>query len=127
MNIPKDLRYTETHEWVRDLGDRLEMGITDYAQHQLSDVTYVELPAPDERRAAKENVVVVESIKAAGEVYMPVAGTVVEINAALANTPELVNSDPYGKGWLIRFKPDNKADINTLLTPDAYKKLAPEK
>ncbi|MBI3986274.1 MAG: glycine cleavage system protein GcvH [Lentisphaerae bacterium] len=126
MNIPKDLRYTETHEWVRDLGDRLEMGITDYAQHELSDVTYVELPAPNERRAAKENVIVVESIKAAGEVYMPVAGTVVEINAALANAPELVNNDPYGKGWLIRIKPDNKADFNALLTADAYAKLAPE-
>ena len=123
---PQDLRYTKTHEWVRVHDQLVEVGITDFAQHQLSDITYVDLPEPDARFEAGEEVAVVESIKAASDIYAPVAGEIAEVNAALADAPEVINSDPFGAGWLFRIKPDNLDDAEALLTAAAYEALIPK-
>ena len=125
-NIPNDLKYTRTHEWVRQDEDLLEMGITDFAQHQLSDVTFVELPEVGTHFSAGKEMVVVESIKAAADVYAPVAGTIAEVNTSLANDPSVVNSDPYTAGWLVKMTPDNPQDAASLLAPADYAALAKE-
>ncbi|MBN1270603.1 MAG: glycine cleavage system protein GcvH [Kiritimatiellae bacterium] len=125
METPKDLRYTSTHEWVRLEGDILTIGITDFAQAQLSDLTFVELPEPGEHVAAQEEVAVVESVKAASDVYAPVAGTIAEANPDLASQPELINSDPYGAGWMFKMKPDNAADVRKLLDAGQYEDSLP--
>lgn len=118
--IPDDRKYTKTHEWARIAGDVVEVGITDFAQHQLSDITYVELPAPNSRFAAGKEMVVVESIKAAADVYAPVSGVVTEVNAGLAENPGVINSDPFGAGWLVKIKPDNNQDLAKLMSPSEY-------
>ncbi len=123
---PDDLKYTETHEWVRSVDGLVEVGITDFAQHQLSDITYVELPELNRHLDAGEEAVVVESIKAASDVYAPIAGTVVEINEDLTNTPEIINSDPFGEGWIFRMNPDRPDDVDALLSADAYKAKLPD-
>ena len=120
LHNPEDLKYTKTHEWVRMKDGLIEAGITDFAQHQLSDITYVELPELNRHLDAGEEAVVVESIKAASDVYAPIAGTIVEVNEALANTPEVINSDPFGAGWIFRMKPDNADDVDALLSAEAY-------
>ena len=125
-NIPNDLKYTRTHEWVRQDEDLLEMGITDFAQHQLSDVTFVELPEVGTHFSAGTEMVVVESIKAAADVYAPVAGTIAEVNTSLADDPSVVNSDPYTAGWLVKMTPDNPQDAASLLAPADYAALAKE-
>jgi len=125
-NIPNDLKYTRTHEWVRQDEDLLEMGITDFAQHQLSDVTFVELPEVGTHFSAGKEMVVVESIKAAADVYAPVAGTIAEVNTSLADDPSVVNSDPYTAGWLVKMTPDNPQDAASLLAPADYAALAKE-
>ncbi|MFA7159643.1 MAG: glycine cleavage system protein GcvH [Kiritimatiellia bacterium] len=125
-NIPNDLKYTKTHEWVRQDEDLLEMGITDFAQHQLSDVTFVELPEVGTHFSAGKEMVVVESIKAAADVYAPVAGTIAEVNTSLADDPSVVNSDPYTAGWLVKMTPDNPQDAASLLAPADYAALAKE-
>jgi glycine cleavage system H protein len=122
---PEDLKYTPTHEWVRAQDGVIEAGITDFAQHQLSDITYVELPEPDRHFDAGEEAVVVESIKAASDIYAPVAGTIVEVNEALVNTPEVINSDPFGAGWIFRMKPDHAGDVENLLSAEAYEAKLP--
>ena len=122
---PDDLKYTKTHEWVRTKDDLIEAGITDFAQHQLSDITYVELPELNRHLDAGEEAVVVESIKAASDVYAPIAGTIVEVNEALVNTPEIINSDPFGAGWIFRMNPDHADDVDALLSSDAYKAILP--
>ncbi|MFA5043452.1 MAG: glycine cleavage system protein GcvH [Kiritimatiellia bacterium] len=122
---PDDLKYTKTHEWVRAQDGMIEVGITDFAQHQLSDITYVELPELNRRLDAGEEAVVVESIKAASDVYAPIAGTIVEVNEALANAPDLVNSDPFGAGWLFRMNPDRADDVDALLSAEAYEARLP--
>src|SRR3989339_1889759 len=99
LHNPDDLEYTKTHEWVRIKNGVIEVGITDFAQHQLSDITYVELPELNRHLDAGEEAAVVESIKAASDVYAPIAGTIVEVNEALTNAPEVINSDPFGAGW----------------------------
>lgn len=105
-DVPSGLKYTREHEWLRQEGDgTVVVGITDHAQHQLGELVYVELPDAGRSLAAGDAMAVVESTKAASDVYAPVAGAIVEVNPALAAEPELVNSDPYGRGWLVRLKP----------------------
>lgn len=125
-NYPKDLRYTKSHEWVRQHDHLVEVGITDFAQHQLSDITYVEMPDIDQRFDSGEEVVVLESIKAATDVYAPVSGVIAEVNSALAGSPDVINNDPYGAGWLFRIDPDNIEDIKALMSADEYEDSLPE-
>src|SRR5215204_3796941 len=106
-NIPSDLRYAKSHEWVRVAGDTATVGITDHAQHELTDVVFVELPAVGRKVTAGEACAVVESVKTASDIYAPVSGEVVEINNAVSDNPALVNSDPYGQGWFFRVKLSN--------------------
>lgn len=124
MKIPKELRYTESHEWVRREPDgMLSVGITDHAQEQLGDIVFVEAPQPGRKVAAGESVGVVESVKAASDIYAPVAGEVVAANSDLAGSPEKVNEDAYG-AWMYRIKPANPADLEKLLDAGAYEKSA---
>lgn len=120
-NIPKDLKYTKSHEWVRTLANgSVEIGITDHAQQALGDLVFVEAPEAGREVKAGEGCAVVESVKAASDVYSPVSGTVAEGNKTLADAPELVNKDPYGAGWLIRVRPQGKADLAGLMDAAAY-------
>lgn len=122
---PDDLKYTKTHEWVRTKDGVIEVGITDFAQRQLSDITYVELPELHRHLDAGEEAVVVESIKAASDIYAPIAGTIVAINEALANAPEVINSAPFDAGWIFRMKPDHADDVDALLSAEAYEANLP--
>jgi glycine cleavage system H protein len=126
MKIDANARYTETHEWVRKDGDLLVYGITDRAQDALSDIVYVELPGVGEKFSKGDSFGTVESVKAASDLYIPMDGEVVEVNESLASTPEVVNSDPYGEGWMVKFKPANMGDLDALLTPEAYEALPAE-
>lgn len=123
--VPSDLKYTRTHEWLRTLPDgSVQIGITDHAQHALGDLVFVEVPEAGRKVSAGEPLAVVESVKAASDVYSPIAGEVVEGNPELAAAPEAVNSDPYGRGWLARLKPAEA--LPALLTAAEYEKLAAE-
>ena len=120
-NIPAELRYTASHEWVRSLPDgSVEIGITDHAQSALGDLVFVEVPEAGRALQAGEACAVVESVKAASDVYSPIAGTVTAGNAELAGAPELINQDPYGKGWLLRLKPADPGAVAALLDAAAY-------
>jgi glycine cleavage system H protein len=121
-NVPDDLLYAETHEWARREGDKLRVGITDHAQSELTDVVYVELPKMDRQANAKEAIAVVESVKAASDIYAPVKGTVVEVNKALEADPGLINREPYGQGWIFVLKIDNADDLKQLKDAEAYRK-----
>ena len=124
MNLPADLRYTESHEWVRREADgTLTVGITDHAQAALGDLVYVELPAVGKTLAARDPAAVVESVKAASDVYAPVGGEVVAVNEALRGTPEQVNADAYG-AWLFKLKPADAGAVDRLLDAAAYEKVA---
>ena len=125
MSVPREMRYTRTHEWVRLDGTMLTVGITDFAQHQLSDLTYVELPDLNAHVGAGDEVAVVESVKAASDVYAPCDGVITEVNAALSDHPERINQDPHGEGWLFRMQLDNPAEFETLLDADQYEELLP--
>ena len=126
MNVPANLRYTASHEWARREADgTIAVGITDHAQEQLGDIVFVEAPKAGRKVAAGEAVGVVESVKAASDIYAPVAGEIVAGNDALADAPEKVNADAYGC-WMYRLKPDNAADLDKLLDPAAYEKVASE-
>ena len=122
MNVPDDLLYTETHEWVRREGDNVRVGITDHAQSELTDVVYVELPKMDRQLNARESIAVIESVKAASDIYAPVKGTVVEVNKALEADPGLINREPYGQGWIFVLKIDNADDLKQLKDATAYRK-----
>ena len=122
MNIPDDLLYTKTHEWIKRAGDNIRVGITDHAQSELTDVVYVELPKMDRQANAKEAIAVVESVKAASDIYAPVKGTVVEVNKALEADPGLLNREPYGQGWIFVLKIDNPDNLKQLKDADGYKK-----
>ncbi len=125
-NIPADLKYTPTHEWLRVEADgSLTVGITDHAQEALGDMVYVELPTVGKHYAAGKEMAVVESVKAASDVYAPVAGTVTAVNQEAADTPDSLNNEPYA-AWLFRLQPDNAADVAALLDADAYAKAADE-
>lgn len=117
---PTDRRYTREHEWIRAEGEEAVVGITDYAQNQLGDVVFVELPAPGRRLDKGEAFGVVESVKSVADLYAPVAGTVVAVNEALATAPEEVNHSPYDEGWMIRIRLQDAADLETLLDSAAY-------
>ena len=119
-NIPQDLKYAETHEWVRMEGENATVGISDHAQAELTDIVYVELPAVGAQAEAGKALAVVESVKAASDIYSPVSGTVIEVNTALASNPGLVNTAPYGEGWLFKLKIANPAELATLKSPEAY-------
>ena len=120
MNIPKNLRYTKTHEWVRVEGDIAVVGITDHAQQELTDVVYVETPAVGSRVEAGKECAVVESVKAASDIYAPVSGDIVAVNEELSSAPELLNQDPYDKGWMFKIKISDPGELNELLSPDDY-------
>src|SRR3954463_2638916 len=121
MNVPDDLLYTESHEWIKREGDKIRVGITDHAQAELTDVVFVELPKADRQVNAKEPIAVVESVKAASDIYAPVKGTVVDANKALESNPALINTDPFGEGWLFVLKIANADDLKTLKDAAAYK------
>lgn len=123
MNVPRHLRYTSEHEWVQIEGDLLIVGITDFAQGALGDIVYVQINSLDKQLTAHNSFGEVEAVKAVSELFMPVSGTVVAVNDQLNDSPELVNNDPYGAGWMIKIKPDNLADFETLLDATAYEQL----
>jgi glycine cleavage system H protein len=122
MNVPDDLHYTETHEWIKREGENVRIGVTDHAQSELTDVVYVELPKIERQANAKEAIAVVESVKAASDIYAPVKGTIVEVNKALEADPGLINREPYGQGWIFILKIDNADDLKQLKDAAAYRK-----
>ena len=120
-NIPAELRYATTHEWVRPEGDGVyTVGITEHAQDLLGDMVFIDLPDVDDEYGAGDDAAVAESVKAASDVYAPIGGTIVEINEDLEDSPELVNSDPYGDGWLFKIKAEDEAEVNDLLDAEGY-------
>jgi len=121
-NVPGDLKYAKSHEWIRLTGDTAVVGITDHAQHELTDVVFVELPAVGRKVKAGESCAVVESVKTASDIYAPAGGEVIETNPALAQHPELVNTAPYGEGWLLKIKLADPAEAGRLLSPEDYAK-----
>lgn len=121
MNVPDDLLYTDTHEWIKREGDNVRVGITDHAQSELTDVVYVELPKMDRQANAKEAIAVIESVKAASDIYAPVKGRVVEVNNALEADAGLINREPYGQGWIFVLKIENPDDLKNLKDAAAYK------
>lgn len=123
MNIPTDLYYAKTHEWIRMEDQVAVVGISDFAQHQLSDVTFVELPDVGRDVEEGDEVAVVESVKAASDIYAPVAGTIVEVNAALEDAPELVNDSPYDEGWLFKIEVRREEDVDELMSSEEYTEL----
>jgi glycine cleavage system H protein len=122
MNVPDDLLYTESHEWIKREDNNIRVGISDHAQSELTDVVYVELPKIDRQANAEEAIAVVESVKAASDIYAPVKGTVVEVNKALEADPGLINREPYGQGWIFVIKIENPDDLKQLKDSEAYKK-----
>jgi len=123
MQLPDDLRYSSDHEWVRIEGGRLRLGITDYAQDALGDVVYVEVPTVGSAVQANAKVSEVESTKSVSDIYAPVAGTIVEVNAALGDSPEALNDDPYGAGWICIIEPDDPSAVSELLDVESYRRL----
>ena len=124
---PSDYRYTKEHEWVKISGDTGTIGITDYAQHELGDVVFVELPAAGAKIAARQVFGTVESVKAVSEIFAPVSGEVIEANAALATAPETLNSDPHGAAWLIKIKLASPTEVSSLMDAAAYEAFISEK
>ncbi len=122
METPKELKYAKTHEWIRVEGKMGTVGITDYAQEQLTDVVFVELPPIGRVVSRGEAVAVVESVKSVSDIYAPVSGEVTEINKELENKPELINKEPYGKGWIFKLKIENPKEIDSLLSAEEYEK-----
>jgi glycine cleavage system H protein len=123
MNIPSDLKYTKDHEWVKIEGDHALVGITDFAQSELGDIVYVEIETLDEQLASEEIFGTVEAVKTVSDLFMPLEGTIIEVNEALEATPELVNESPYEAGWMIKIKIENPSEIEQLLDAAAYQEL----
>ncbi len=123
MNIPQELRYTKDHEWVRIEGNEAVVGITDFAQGELGDIVFVDINTEGQHVASEAVFGTVEAVKTVSDLFMPVNGTVAEVNPGLADDPAAVNSDPYGKGWMVRVKLDDPAEVAQLLTADQYKAL----
>ena len=123
MNIPSDLKYTKDHEWVQIEGDIATVGITEFAQGELGDIVYVEVETLDETLDKEEVFGTVEAVKTVADLFLPLSGEIIEFNEALEDTPEVVNSDPYGEGWMIRIKLNNSEEIEELLTDEQYKEL----
>jgi glycine cleavage system H protein len=126
VEFPEGLLYTESHEWVRDEGSQVTIGLTDYAQSQLKDIVYVELPKIGSEFKIGETIGVVESVKTAADVFSPITGKVVEINLALKDHPEFINVDPYGKGWIIKMEVRDKEELKGLLPSKAYEGSLPD-
>ncbi|GMB09052.1 glycine cleavage system H protein [Thermolongibacillus altinsuensis] len=126
MNIPKELRYSEEHEWVRVEGDKVRIGITDFAQSELGDIVFVELPEVGAEITANEPFGSVESVKTVSELYAPVSGKVVEVNEALNDNPEFVNESPYEKAWMIVVEPSDLSEVDNLLTAEQYEQMINE-
>ncbi len=120
LNLPDDLRYAENHEWARSEGGNNRVGIDDYAQDQLGDIVYVDLPQVGDTFSKGEEFGSIESVKAVSELYLPVGGEVIEINTKLEDSPELVNGSPYDDGWMVLVKPDNPAELDALMDKDSY-------
>jgi glycine cleavage system H protein len=123
MNFPEELRYTKDHEWIRLEGNVATIGITDFAQHELGDIVYVDINTVGKELASEEIFGTVEAVKTVSDLFLPVAGTVTEVNALLEKQPELVNTDPYGDGWMIKMTVSDTASVDALLSKDAYASL----
>lgn len=123
MEIKSELKYTKDHEWVEVEGNQARVGITDYAQGELGDIVYVEIETLDERLGKEEVFGSVEAVKTVSDLFLPVSGKVIEINESLEDSPELINDDPYNKGWIIRMEIDNPEELKDLLDSESYKKL----
>ncbi|MGQ9699908.1 MAG: glycine cleavage system protein GcvH [Candidatus Bipolaricaulaceae bacterium] len=126
MLVPKDLRYTKDHEWVRLEDGKVRVGITDHAQKSLGDIVYAELPPLGKTVTKGERIATVESVKAVGEVFAPLSGKVVEVNDAVSRSPDLINKDPYGQGWLFALEFHDSLELASLLSPEAYEELVRE-
>ena len=123
MNFPENLRYTKDHEWVSIEGDIATVGITDFAQHELGDIVYVEIETKGKALASEAVFGTVEAVKTVSDLFLPISGTIIEINPILESEPEKVNNDPYGEGWMIKMKVDNVADVAGLMDAEAYQKV----
>jgi glycine cleavage system H protein len=121
MNIPLDLKYTNDHEWVRVDGENATVGITEFAQKELGDIVFIEVETVDETLEQAEAFGTIEAVKTVSDLFMPVGGTILEFNEELGDTPETVNKDPYGKGWIVKIKVSNPAELDSLLDAEAYK------
>jgi glycine cleavage system H protein len=126
MKFPEDLLYSESHEWLRDEGGRATIGLTDYAQSQLKDIVYVDLPEVGSEFKKGESMGVVESVKTVADVFSPIAGKVVEANHSLKDSPQFINEDPYGKGWIIKMEMKDKGELKELLSFKTYQDLIPK-
>ena len=120
LNFPDDIRYTASHEWAQPAGDTVKIGITDYAQDQLGDIVFVELPETGQSFAKGAEFGTVESVKAVSELYMPIAGQIAAANLSLEDAPEMANNSPYSDGWMVEVKPDDPAELDSLMTKEAY-------
>ena len=123
MNLPENIKYTEDHEWVKLEDDILTIGITDFAQSELGDIIFVEFPDLNTKVSAKDSIGTLEAVKTVADIYSPASGLVMELNDQLEGTPELINEDPYSKGWILKIKIDDKNEYNSLLTNDEYKNI----
>ena len=121
MNVPAELKYTKEHEWIRVEGEEAYVGITDYAQSQLCDIVFVEVETEGDNLEAGDTFGSIEAVKTVSDLYMPISGEVLEFNSELEDQPDLVNKDPYGKGWIIKVKVEDEAQLDGLLSADAYK------
>ncbi|SDH61497.1 glycine cleavage system H protein [Alteribacillus persepolensis] len=126
MNLPKEFKYSEEHEWVKEEGDKVRIGITDFAQSELGDIVFVELPEEGDEVEADEPFGSVESVKTVSELYAPVTGKVVEVNEELDDSPEFVNESPYEKAWMIVVEPSNKEEMDELMTAEEYEEMVSE-
>ena len=123
MNLPADLRYTKDHEWIKVNGDEAIVGITDFAQRELGDIVYVEIETVGKELKEGEVFGTVEAVKTVSDLYLPISGTVIEVNPDLNSNPESVNTDPYGSGWMIKMKFNNPSELDNLLTAEAYQNM----
>jgi glycine cleavage system H protein len=123
MNFPDNLRYTKDHEWIRIEGDEATIGITDFAQHELGDIVYVEIETVGQELKEGDIFGTVEAVKTVSDLYLPVSGSITEVNPKLNSNPELVNNDPYGDGWMVKMKVTNTEDLNSLMDAPAYQNL----
>ncbi|MCU0394271.1 MAG: glycine cleavage system protein GcvH [Chitinophagaceae bacterium] len=123
MNFPSELRYTKDHEWISLNGNVATIGITDFAQRELGDIVYVDIDTVGKSLDAEAVFGTVEAVKTVSDLFLPVAGKVLEVNAALNNQPELVNADPYGEGWMVKIEVNNPADVETLMSAEAYQQM----
>lgn len=122
MNFPESLKYTKDHEWAKIEGDLVVIGVTDFAQRELGDIVFVEVETIEEELEQGDTFGIIEAVKTVSDLFMPISGTVIELNPALEDAPEKINEDPYGEGWLIKVKPVNMADLEKLMDVESYKK-----